>query len=75
MKLIFLVPKKVPLRTLSSRVQQMLSLKRAPRFRSCRADGSSPGDRLDENRPVGELFETVAGSADSFLHTLLDIRP
>ena len=65
----------MPLKTLASRVQQMLSLKRAPRFRSCRTDGSSPGERLDENRPIGELLESLSTSGDSFLHTLLDIKP
>ncbi|KAL1519493.1 hypothetical protein AB1Y20_023011 [Prymnesium parvum] len=74
MKLIFLVPRKVTLRSLASRVQQMLSLKRTPRFRLSRGDASLPGERLDENKPVGEVYDMSTPMGDGFLHTTLDLK-
>ena len=53
--------------------KQMLSLKKTPKFRSCHNDGSAPGDRFDETKSVGELFNAMA-SSDSFLHAQLDIK-
>lgn len=50
----------------------MLELKHPPRFRLCKSDGLGQGDRLEEEKTLGES-ESKVDPKDGLLHVVLDM--
>ena len=72
MRLVFLVPKRLTIRALCVRIQSLLELKHPPRFRLCKSDGLGQGDRLEDEKTLGES-ESKVDPKDGLLHVVLDM--
>ena len=82
LRLIFLMPRKLKVKSLATRVQQMLQLDKTPLLRvrqeeSERGEGGPkalPGEPLDTALTIGAYFETHGDATDGFLHITVEIQ-
>ena len=81
LRLIFLVPSKVKVRTLAGRMMKMMLLHqppnlrlRADRERRVGAEPTVPGELLDEASTVSSYYETHHDASDGFLHVFIELR-